>query len=518
MKVFLMYRDHDFDPEAVLPANAADLIQDLDLDILLHAMAGEDHFMYDVVKTGLLVGLDDEGSVLYRQQILRDCLEHQDLAREFYSVATEAIENKRRHWFSIFTTHPGSILYSAVQLIGMFIPLLERLRGVAERGSVGFASEGFRRLCSMLQEELSEDYLNLLRTHLKYLTSQDVLISARLGTGAEAIDHVLRKPKDFGRNWFSRIFKAKVPSFSFSVNPRDDAGCRALGELKDRGINFAANALARSADHIESFFALLRSEIAFYVGCLNLNDALTGLGEPVCFPTPHPAGTLGVEFTGLYNACLSIHAGKRSVGNNADAVGKNPVIITGVNEGGKSTFLRSIGLAQLMMQCGMFVPATSYSSDMASGVFTHYRRREDRGMLSGKFDEELSRMDVIADRMAPYGLIIFNESFAATNEREGSDIAAQITRALVGQGIRVFFVTHLYAFAHSLIEDQNLNPLFLRAERNPDGSRTFRIVPGRPAQKSHGEDLYRRIFVEEEPTPVVPIHEEEPVSAVGEPR
>ena len=45
------------------------------------------------------------------------------------------------------------------------------------------------------------------------------------------------------------------------------------------------------------------------------------------------------------------------VGNCADANGKNLVIITGANQGGKSVFLRSIGLAQLMMQCGMFVTA-----------------------------------------------------------------------------------------------------------------------------------------------------------------
>jgi Fibronectin type III-like domain/MutS domain V len=50
------------------------------------------------------------------------------------------------------------------------------------------------------------------------------------------------------------------------------------------------------------------------------------------------------------------------------------VIITGANQGGKSTFLRSIGLAQVMMQSGMFVPAESFSSNVCEGLFTHYKR------------------------------------------------------------------------------------------------------------------------------------------------
>ena len=74
------------------------------------------------------------------------------------------------------------------------------------------------------------------------------------------------------------------------------------------------------------------------------------------------------------------------------------IVVTGANQGGKTTFLHSIGLAQLMMQCGMFVPAESFSANLCRGLFTHYKREEDASMTSGKFDEELSRMSAIADQ------------------------------------------------------------------------------------------------------------------------
>ncbi len=95
------------------------------------------------------------------------------------------------------------------------------------------------------------------------------------------------------------------------------------------------------------------------------------------------------------------------------------IIITGANSSGKLTFLRSVGLAQLMMQCGMFVTAETYRASVGEGVFTHFIREEDATMTSGRLDEELSGMSAIADQIRPHCLMLFNESFAATNEREG---------------------------------------------------------------------------------------------------
>jgi DNA mismatch repair ATPase MutS len=132
------------------------------------------------------------------------------------------------------------------------------------------------------------------------------------------------------------------------------------------------------------------------------------------------------------------------VGNDVDAEGKSLVMITGANQGGKSTFLRSVGLAQLMLQSGMFVAADSFGADVCNGIFTHDKREEDAAMESGKLDEELSRTNEIADTISPSSLLLCSESFAATNECEGSEIARQVVRALGEAGVKVFFVTHLF--------------------------------------------------------------------------
>ena len=75
MKVHLMYKDRDFDIEQDMPWNGTDLIQDLQLDPVLSAMANGDDLLYQVAQSALLSSFGNSPDVIfYRQAILRDCL------------------------------------------------------------------------------------------------------------------------------------------------------------------------------------------------------------------------------------------------------------------------------------------------------------------------------------------------------------------------------------------------------------------------------------------------------------
>lgn len=495
MKVYLMYRNRDWLLEQPLPSHHQELTQDLELNVLFRAMAGDDSFLFEVAKKVLFLSLQDVEDIRYRQDILRDCLKNPAVVRELYKVAVDAMELKKRNWLGIFTYFPGGVLTSALQMMDVFVVLLRRLRLIADQHASEFESEGFRRFFAMIQEELSEEYFGLVEGHLKALKFRDgVLVSATLGPGNEGTNYVLRKPLSQNRNWVKRVFRSKSPVYSFFIHPRDDHGARALSDLRDRGINLVANALAQSADHIDSFFKVLRLELAFYMACLNLAEKLNELEMPLTFPEPHPADQRKQSFRGLYDISLALTMKTRVVGNDVLADGKDLFIITGANQGGKSTFLRSIGQAQLMMQAGMFVAAEQFSANLCAKIFTHYRRKEDVTMKSGKLDEELSRMSVIVDQLVPHSLVLFNESFSATNEREGSEIARQITLALLERQMKVFFVTHQYEFAHYLYSLQMPGAMFLRAERKSGGLRTFKLIEGEPIQTSFATDIYQKVF------------------------
>ncbi len=496
-----MYGDRDFDPEQEPPAGVEALTQDLELETVLAAMAAGDEYLLAVSRAGLLASLDDPESIRYRQHVLADCIDQPDTVRELYALAVEATQAERQAgtYFSLAHSSPGTILSRSVRILEALVDILERLRRLADTEAESFRSEGFRELFATVQVELDDEYLGILRRYLKELKLEGgVLISARPGRGLKGFGHILRRP--YRRSWVERLPGRGPTSYSFTIAPRDQAGFRALDDLRSRGINLISDALGQSTDHVVSFFRLLRAELGFYLGGLNLLARLLEKGEPRCFPVPEPAGALAFSARGLYDIALTLHLERRAVGNDVDADGKSLVLITGANQGGKSTFLRSAGIAQLMMQAGLFVGAESFSANVATGVFTHYKREEDETMESGKLDEELARMSEVADAIRSGCLLLCNESFAATNEREGSEIARQVIRATTEAGIKVFFVTHLYDLAHGFKEQGLQTALFLRAERTPEGGRTFKLVEGEPLPTSYGADSYRRIFGAERTT------------------
>jgi DNA mismatch repair ATPase MutS len=518
MKAHLLFADRDLDVRAAEPDNADELTGDLELDTLLDAMASGDDLIRSVSRSVLLNGLLDPAEVGYRQHVLNDCLHNPEGVRGLYTLAGQAIAAERGVFRGFFAERPESLLRRSVQVLELFVDSLKALRRSTVELAPGFKSDGFQQFFSVVTDELDDAYFGEVNRHLKMLRfNTGVLVSARLGHGNEGAGFVLRRPNEENKSLFNRVGLRK-PNFSYTIPDRDEVGLNALSDLRDRGLDEVANAAAQSCDHVLSFFHALRAELAFYLGCVNLHGRLSELGASECYPTVHPVEAQAWSVTGLYDVCLALRMQAKIVGNTIDADAKRLVMVTGANQGGKSTFLRSVGLSQLMMSAGMFVCADKFAAATRAGVFTHFKREEDEAMAGGKFDEELARMSVLTDEIGPGALLLYNESFQSTNEREGSEIARQVINAMVDSGVTVVFVTHLYDLARSLYvnpdapslehkTDETVNDasvlraadeggdrLFLRAERDTAGQRTFQVRPGEPLPTSYGADLYDRII------------------------
>lgn len=491
MRVLLMHRDHDFDPGAAAEAHADDMVQDLELPTLIEAMASGDQLVQAVVRTALLCPLTNPLEITYRQAILRDAFKHPQTVKDLYDLAGTALEraHQARGWMT--ARNPVAALQQAVVILRILVPELQELRIRASQLGPSFDSEGFTRFFGMVLEELGGDFFPTVQEQLAHLDFPGgVGMSARLDVGGKSVELLLHKPVEQRRFLGHRLETRHGSAPSFRISDRDEAGAKELGELRGRAISPVAAAVSRSTNHVLDFFRNLRTELAFYMGCLRLGQTLASRGVATAFPVPTSGAASNLECTGLYDVSLALLSTAPIIGNDVSARGIGLIMITGANRGGKTTLLRSLGMAQLMMQCGMLVGADSFTANVASRVFTHFKREEDTGQAQGKLDEELARMSRIVDRLSPSALMLFNESFAATNEREGSAIGRQVVRALLTAGVKVVFVTHMYDLAGVMAGQDEGSMLFLRAER----SRNFKVVEGAPLPSSYGEDLYRRIF------------------------
>ena len=210
MKAFLMYKDRDFDLQRELPPNEQALTQDLALNTLFEAMALGDNFLFEVARKAVLSSLNDPDSILYRQNILKDCLKNSSIVMDIYNVAIESIENKKKHWWGLSSRYPSSILYGSVEALKMFVGQLKKLRNIADENADKFDSEGFARFFAMLRRELSNEYFARIEDHLRELKfRKGVLISAELGKGNKAANFVLHKHRDKKQSWVRANLWAK---------------------------------------------------------------------------------------------------------------------------------------------------------------------------------------------------------------------------------------------------------------------------------------------------------------------
>jgi DNA mismatch repair ATPase MutS len=484
-----MFRNKNFNPEADLCYGYEELNEDLGLQKIIDSMSDGDKVILKTAKAALFTPLDSLEAICYRQEQLHDVLTYPEMIRKLYRITQETFKQERDSWFWLHGNYLSGTFSSAVGLLNIYTEKLMELRKTADQYLPYVQSSGFKTFFKLLQQELDDRYFQDIRSCLKQLADRNgVLISAQLGTHLQGIRYVYRakKVKAFRRRW---IF---APSWTLA--PRDDSGAKDISYRSDRAMNEPVNALAQSAEHLKSFFSLLQSETAFYVGCCNLADRLKAAGMSFCIPLVVDETATNYSFQNLYDTSLALIRNAPVTPNTLNMNGKNLCIITGANQGGKTTFLRSIGQAQLMAQCGMFTGASGFTAPVRNGIFTHFKREEDNSLKSGKLDEELERMNGIAGQLKRGSLVLFNESFSATNEREGSELSAQIVQALTEQQIAVVFVTHQYEFVRRLYENRMDRLIFLKAERQTDGRRTFRIVPGYPERSSYGKDIYDRIF------------------------
>ena len=484
MKVGLLYSSKDFKWKDVENKIFDDRFNDLEMGHILNAMSNKDEEIFKVCRQVIDESLHTKSEILYRQEILKDCINNPEVIRNIYKVCMDTISKRKNAWYGLSMTHSSTIFSNAIELLKIYMEALVEIRRILEKEH--FSSEGMRRFSDLLCSELSEDYLKELKSLKEDIDDRDsILISAGFGNFLQGVSYAECR-KEHG---LSRLQWLILPSYT--VSERDVSGTKDIEDRVDRAVNKVADSTSRAAENMERFTDQLRKEISFYVGALNLLDILNKLNLPLCFPVPSEGKRR--MWDELYDVSLAIMTSKKVIGNNVESFDKKLYLITGANQGGKTTFLRSVGQCQLMAQSGLFVCADKCDFPINKEIYTHFKREEDEKMSSGKLDEELIRMSNIIDEIHSGDLLLSNESFSSTNDLEGSEIFGQITEGLMDSGVEIFSVTHLVNYSDTYAD--KTYTMCLRAQRREDGERTFKLIHAKPLKTAYGEDIYKKIFI-----------------------
>lgn len=485
MKINLLHHKASFKKHELTTLDQT-VSSDLELEHIFTLMANKDQFIYESVKQVIFAEAISIEDVYFRQEIMKDFEENPELLDDIYRLITLTMKKKRENWWGVSSRYMASRMSSALNILGLFSGALRDIRDIMRKHASNLKSKGLLKLYNLLEEELTDEYLKKLHDQINNLRfEKGIMIKAEVGENNYSINYKLIKP-------LSRRFEGTRWYFTpgFQLDPRDERGFEDLAKRKERALQPVVDALVDATENMTNFFETFHFEVSFYMGCKNLLQHLLQKDIAITYPV-FDLTSEKFQFSDLKDVALIMKEDK-VVGTSLNVDDENLYLITGANQGGKTTFLRSIGQSVLMMRCGMFVAASEYSYRHVNRVFTHFKKEEDKALESGKFEEELKRMKVIVEMINHGDIVLMNESFSSTNEQEGSEIAYHIINALVNNDIGVFVVTHFYKLSNMLLTDMDLVSLI--AQRLDDGRRTFKLVEGKPLTTSFGKDIFNQVF------------------------
>ncbi len=491
---FLMFPDRDLDLEAAPPWKVDNILQDLELNTILDSMGRDDKELREICKKCLMESLHTVEEIVYRQNVLKDALKNSDVVRTLLSLLLDASKKVKERMFWFTRSNPSLAMRESIAIMRIYLDTFASVKAIASEKHGDFDSEGFKNLFHLFRNELGDDYIAQVSGQLHRLTFPNgVGVTGNLGDRGEFVNFQLTEP-DLTTGIRQTISKMKERKYTYVVPERDESAPNEIEAMRVRGLISVVNTMRRSANNVSNFINTLASELSFFVGCINLYEDLKKINSRICFPEFSDPGRYKWTIKGVYDMALSLQKSEDVITNDLNGTEQRLIIITGANRGGKSTFLRSIGQSLLLMQSGMFVGAEYYSSPLFTHIFTHFKREEDQTVTMGKFEEELKRMSELIDHMSSGSIVLFNESFAATNAREGAEIAGHIVNALLDTGNSVMFVTHIYELTSLFLNRGDENVKFLKADHLESGERTFKIIDGMPEETSYGEEIYDRVF------------------------
>ena len=244
------------------------------------------------------------------------------------------------------------------------------------------------------------------------------------------------------------------------------------------------------------FLLNLMPEIEFLVRGTLFLRYLQRKGLPLCVPEI-PSDRQIFVAEGLYNPCVAVKVDDEIVANDVSFDPEDAMIfvLTGPNRGGKSVITCAVGLAQAMMQLGMFVPAERATISVADGIFTHFPTGADDTIDKGRLGEECARLRDIFQQVSEKSLVLLDESLSSTGAFEASYIAAEVLAGFSRVGCRCLFSTHLHELAAEIDA--------INARTAPDGGtkidtlvagieegkRSFKIRRMKPDGKSYARDI-----------------------------
>ncbi|MGJ3240950.1 MAG: MutS-related protein [Anaerolineae bacterium] len=518
------------------------LYTDLNLTRLVRSLALSPQ--YENYVAGILLGFTTDTEVIrYRQAILNDLLNNPALVTQLHVLLEEIITLEG------YLTSPQwkeNVLRQVAWRLSelqRYVETVTQLHDILMQASDALQSAGLQTLREQITQTIQGETFQQLRAELpdllpKIRDIRSITIGINLDLDLRPISATLLETHNEAfvtQALLSRLLGVSKSEGIVTEQPLHDARSikglqayqvelndrnspfmpqlfRDLSELMDNTSRPVVRAIKKYTQINSQMLVALKLDIAFYLGVVRAIETVRDAGLPMTQPEIIPMTTRTLHAQDLYNINLFFQQLNKTVerteiiGNDVSFDNEGRIfILTGPNQGGKTTYTTAIGLLQILGQAGLHVPARSARISPVDQIYSHFAKEERPNLEAGRLGEEARRLNQIFERATRHSLVLLNESLASTSASESLYLARDVVRAIRLLGARAIFATHLHDLASACEQmnaetegDSRIISVVSQVHIQEDADtvrRTYKIVPAPPNSKSYAIELAARFGI-----------------------
>jgi DNA mismatch repair protein MutS len=458
-----------------------DFFADLNLDQVIEAITASKQ-EYDL-KPFFWIPLGDPETVRYRQEVMQD-MENETLMAHIKAFA-EKMSTVRRYLAMVekldFDYHKKGWILEAALVYGDAVTALAHDLADAPlkaRGLLAFREWVHRYVQLQVFQSLVAEAQQVKQalSELKY--------SVIIESGKFKVKRY-EGEKDYSieiEKTFEKFKQGKVESYFVKIPERSG-----MSHIEAKILEFVAQLYpepfaalghfcAHHAHFLDETIQAFDREIQFYVAYLDFIAEFKRKRLPFCYPrvsTMDKAVSVRDGFD-LALAHAAHDDAKPIVLNDFSLDGPERIIVvTGPNQGGKTTFARMFGQLHYLASLGCPVPGREARLFLCDRIFTHFERVEDIRNLRGKLEDDLVRIQEMLSRATPNSLFILNEIFTSTTLQDAIFLSREIMARLIDLDVIGVWVTFLDELAS--LSEKTVSMVAAVDPTDP-AVRTFKIV------------------------------------------
>ncbi len=465
---------------------------DLGLDEIIAAFTPDHEHQKEIQKIFSRLPRDP-GVITYRQAVLDDLLANPELEEKFASLLP-VIDSLFK--YSYRSNRGMTWLHEIVWRAGELQNIIDCIEGMGEilcavEGRLH--SEGLRNLREEIRRSQNDPkYQSLVRelpgllSKLRGCTSitigvnldtnlrpvQATLLSVNekpftdqsllnrlfgLGKDSEGIAPLHSVPRRYVEGPYALPINSEL---GWAIEPMMVPLFADLAKVLEKTLIPIADQLSRYANLRGQLFTELRQGLLFYLGAIRFIRRFQKMELPMCRPQIVSTKERRCEVQDSYNVHLVLKHLELEDGT-GPAVVENDIslgrdglilILTGPNQGGKTTYTQGVGVVHILAQAGCYVPGKGAFVSPVDHLLTHFPLEEKPDSDAGRFGEEASRLGKIFEQVTRHSLVLLNESLSSTSFSESLYLAEDLVRILRRIGTRAIYSTHLHELANRVDE------------------------------------------------------------------